>query len=75
MEKAEVTDFLQAIGQHVLKESPEKLHDVEVGGAGTRTAHFPVGEGHGAVFETHDTAVGDRDLEDIGGEVGKAEWP
>ena len=67
MEKAEVTDFHKAIGQDMLKEPPEKLHDVEVGGAGACTAHFPVGEGDGTVLEAHDAAVGDRDLEDIGG--------
>jgi hypothetical protein len=71
MEKAEGTDLLPTSGPHVLKDSPEKLHDVEVGGAGTRPARCPGGEGHGAVLEAHDTAVGDRDLEDIGGEGGK----
>ena len=71
MEKAAVTDFLQAIGQDMLKESAEKLDDVKVGGAEAGTAHFPVGEGHGAVLEAHDTAVGDGDLEDIGGEGGE----
>ena len=33
MEKAKVADFHKAIGQDVLEEPPEKLHDVEVGGA------------------------------------------
>jgi hypothetical protein len=66
-----VTDFLQALGPHVLKESPEKLPDVEVGGAGTRPAHFPLGAGHGAVCAAHETAVGESDLEDRGGEGGK----
>ena len=50
MEKAEVADFHEAIGQDMLEEPAEKLHDVEVGGAEAGTAHFPVGEGDGAVL-------------------------
>ena len=71
MEKAEVADFHEAIGQDMLEEPAEKLHDVEVGGAWAGTAHFPVGEGDRAVRERDDAAVGDGDLEDIGGEVGE----
>ena len=33
MEKAEVADFHEAVGQDMLEEPAEKLHDVEVGGA------------------------------------------
>jgi len=33
MEKAEMTDFHEAIGQDVREEPAEKFHDVEVGGA------------------------------------------
>src|SRR5215470_7487268 len=40
MEQTEVTDFHKAIGQDMLKESAEKLHDVEVGSAEAWTAHF-----------------------------------
>ena len=66
-----MTDFHKAIGQDVLEEPAGKLHDVEVGGAWARTAGFTGGEGDGAVFEAHDTAVGESDPEDIGGEVGE----
>ena len=38
-------DFHKAIGQDMLKEPAETLHDVEVGGAWAYTAHFTVGEG------------------------------
>ena len=62
---------MKAIGQDMLEEPAEKLHDVEVGGAWAGTARFPVGEGDRAVRERDDTAVGDGDLEDIGGEVGE----
>ena len=66
-----MTDFHQAIGQDVLKEPAEKLHDVELGGAWAGTAHFPVGKGDRAVRKADETVVGDGDLEDIGGEVGE----
>ena len=56
MEKAEVADFHEAIGQDMLEEPAEKLHDVEVGGAEACTAHFPVGEGDRAVREADDAA-------------------
>jgi hypothetical protein len=69
MEKAEMTDFHEAIGQDVLEEPTEKFHDVEVGGAWARTARFTVGDGDGAVLERNDAAVGDGDLEDRGGAV------
>jgi hypothetical protein len=72
MEKAEVADFHEAIGQDVLKEPAEKLHAVEVGSAEAGTAHFPVGEGDGVVREAHETVVGDGDFEDIGSEVGES---
>ena len=71
MEQAEVADFHEAIGQDMLEEPAEKLHDVEVGGAEAGTAHFPVGEGDRAVREADETVVGDGDLEDIRGEVGE----
>jgi hypothetical protein len=69
MEKAEVADFLKALGQDVLEEPAEKLHDVEVGGAGAGTAHLPIGERDHAVLQADETVVGDGDLEDIRGEV------
>ena len=51
MEKAEMADFLQAIGHDLLKEPTEKLHAVEVGGAEAGTAHLPVGKSDRAVRE------------------------
>ena len=55
----------------MLEEPAEKLHDVEVGGAETGAAHFPVGERDGMVREADETMVGDGNFEDIGGEVGE----
>ena len=71
MEQAEGADFHETIGQDMLKESAEKLHDIKVGGAEAGTAHFPVGEGHRAVRKRDNAAVGNGDLEDRGGEGGK----
>ncbi len=72
MEKAEMPDFHEALGQDMLEEPAEKFHDIEVGGAGACTAHFPVGEGDRAGREADETVVGDGDFEDIGGEVGES---
>ena len=69
MQKAKVTNFHEAIGQDMLEEPADKLHDVEVGGAWACTARFTIGEGDGAVVELDDATVGDGDPEDIGGEV------
>jgi len=75
MEKAEMPDVHKAIGQDVLEEPAEKFHDVEVGGAGAHTAGFTGGEGDGAVFEAHETAVGESDPEDRRGEGGAGGVP
>lgn len=71
MEKAEVSDFHAALRENVLEEPTEKFHGIEGGGAWARTARFTVGEGDGAVFESHKTSSGDGAPEDIGGEVGE----
>ena len=71
MEKAAVPDFHKAIGQDVLKEPAEKLHDVEVGSTWACTAHFTVRERDGAVREADEALVGESDLEDRGGEGGE----
>ena len=64
MEKAEVADFHEAVRQDMLEEPAEKLHDVEVGGAGRALPSFPGGEGDGAVREADETVGGDGDPED-----------
>ena len=69
MEKAEMPDFHEAIGQDVLEEPAEKFHDVELSGAWARTARFTGGESDGAVCARNDAAVGDGDLEDVWSEV------
>ena len=69
MKQVEVADFPAAIGQDVLEEPAEQRHAVEMGRAGACTAHFPVGEGDRTIFQAHETAVGDSDLENIRGKV------
>ncbi len=69
MHQAEVADFHKAVGQDMLEEPTDKLNSVEARGAWTCTSGFAVGEGHGAVRERDDTAIGDRHFEDIRGEV------
>jgi hypothetical protein len=70
MEQAEMADVHKALGQDVLEASAEKRHDGEVGSAWAGAAHCPIGEGDGAVFEAHETAVGESDPEDIRGQGG-----
>src|SRR5262249_11835249 len=73
MKKTAMPDFHATIGQDVLEEPAEKLHDVKVHGAETCTAHFPVGERNRAVRQRDDAAGGEGDVEDIrskGGEGG-----
>jgi hypothetical protein len=55
----------------MLEELAEKLHGLVGGGAGARTAHFPVGEGDRTVREADETVVGDGDPANIGGEGGE----
>ena len=69
MQKAAVTDLEKASGQDMLEESAEQLQGVEIGRAWAGTAECTGGEGDGAVLERDDAAVGDGDLEDLGGEV------
>jgi hypothetical protein len=73
--KAEVADVHKAIGQAMLEEAPDKLRGFEVGGSWACTSWFTVGEGHGAVLERDDAAVGDSDFKDLGARSLKAVWP
>ena len=70
MEKTARPAFPQALGEDVLEEPAEHLHDVEGGGAEAGTAHFAVGEGARAVRKRDDTLGGDGDLADRRGEGG-----
>ena len=55
----------------MLEEPADKLHGVEVGGAGAGAAGLTIRKGHGTVLEAYDAAVGDGDLKDIRGEGGE----
>jgi hypothetical protein len=69
MQKAEVTDFHEAVRQDMLQEPADTLSGIEVGGSWACTARFTIGESNDAVLERDDAAIGDSDPEDIGGEV------
>jgi hypothetical protein len=71
MQKAEVTDFHEAVREDMLQEPADKLHSVEVSGSWTDTARFAIGESDGAVLERDDAAIRDSDPEDIGSKVGE----
>jgi hypothetical protein len=71
MQKAEVSDFHEALREHVLEEPAEKLDGIEGGSAWARTSRLTRGKGDGAVFESHEATVGDGDPADRGGEVGE----
>jgi hypothetical protein len=71
MEKTARPAFPQALGEDMLEEPAEQLHDVEGGGAEAGTAHLAVGEGARAVRERDDTLGGDGDLADRRGEGGE----
>jgi hypothetical protein len=71
MLEAEVPDFHEAFREDVLEEAVDTRDDVESGGTLSSTTGFTVGEGDGAVVESHETLVGDGDPEDRGGEVGE----
>jgi hypothetical protein len=66
-----VADLQKAIGQDMREEPAEKLDGVEMGGAWAGSTPFPVGDGDGTILEAHDAAIGDGDLEDLGGEGGE----
>jgi len=71
MEKAEVTDFHEALRENVLEEPADKFDGVDGGGPWAWTAGCTVGEGDGTVLESHETSIGDGDPEDRGGEIGE----
>jgi hypothetical protein len=52
-------DFHKAIGEDVLQEPAEKLHDVEVGGAWACTAYFTGSKRDRTVREADDALIGD----------------
>jgi hypothetical protein len=66
MEKAEVADLHEAMGQDMVEEPAEKLDGVEGGGAWASTARLAGGEGDGAVVERDEAAIGDGPLQPEG---------
>jgi hypothetical protein len=69
MPKAAMADLHAAVREAVLEEPAEHLDGVEGGGTLSNATGFAVGDG--AVLERDDSALGDGDLADRGGEVGE----
>jgi hypothetical protein len=69
MQKAEVTDFHEAVREDMVQVSADKRHGIEVGGSWACIARFTRGESDDAVLERDDAAIGESDPEAIGGEV------
>jgi hypothetical protein len=66
-----VSDFHNAVREHVLEEPAKQLHGVEGRGSWACTSRLTVNEGDGVVCETHEATVGNGDPEDRGGEIGE----
>ena len=71
MHTATVADLPPAVRPDLLEEPTEKLPRVEARGAWTCPARLAGGEGHGAVRERDETAMGARHCADIRGEGGQ----
>src|SRR5262245_32932107 len=71
VQKAEVADVHEALGEDMPQEPAEHLQAVEVGSAEAWPAHFAVGKGDRALRARAKTAVSDGALEDRGGEGGE----
>ena len=70
MEKADVADCLQTIGQDILEASPAQRDGIKLGRPWAGPAHLAGGDGARAVREADEPVVGERACEDIGGEGG-----
>lgn len=71
VEKAEVANLPEAIGQDVLEEAAHKLQDIERSCPRSSASGFAIGKGDGTLLERDNASVGEGNPEDIGGKVGK----
>jgi len=69
VEEAVVADLHEAFGQDMLEEPADELEGTESHGSPSVAVGLLVAEEYGIVFHLQDSAVGDGDAEDIGGEV------
>ena len=69
MPQAEVADLVQALGQDMLEEAAHELLAGDAAGPPSVGFAMLVADGDGLVVEPDDTGVGDRDAEDVAGEV------
>lgn len=64
-EETVVSDFHESVGQDMLEEATEELQDLQRSGAVEVGAVLPILKRDGTVFDLHDAAIGDGDLEDV----------
>ena len=69
IEEAVVADLHEAFGQDMLEEPADELEGTESHGSPSVAVGLLVAVEYGIVFHLQDSAVGDGDAEDIGGEV------
>ena len=69
MHEAVVAHLHKSCGQDVLEEAADEFHGGQRHGAKTTASVFSVLEGNQTVLNTLDPAVGNGDLEHVGGEV------
>src|SRR6516162_9204237 len=68
MPQTEIAHLMEALGQDVLQEAPQKFLAGDAAGAGPRRFALLVADRH-RVIETDDAGVGDGHTEDIAGEI------
>ena len=69
MPQAEVADLMQALGQDVLEEAAHELLPGDAAGPPPVGFAMLVADGDSLIVEPDDTGVGDRNAEDVAGEV------
>jgi len=67
--EAEIADFHESGRQHVLKETPDELHDIESHGSPPLAMGFLVTKGDGSIFHFDNAAVGHGHLENIRSQI------
>jgi len=68
-QEAVMPDLHEACGQDMLEEAPNELDDIEGELSHAVAVFLAVGESDGAIFDGHDSGVGDSHSEDIRCEV------
>ena len=67
--EAEIADFHESGRQHVLKETPDELHDIESHGSPPLAMRFLVTKGDGSILHFDNAAVGHCHHENIRSQI------